>query len=100
MLYCPLPELDGGAIGKELRHAIEGGFLQTRREEDDANVIYRREAPKTLENSHGTLFVHNFNETRRVRRIILPEIKVLVIFFGMVGFPPRMDGALPYLSCN
>jgi len=41
VLYCPLPDLDGGAIGKELRHAIEGGPLQIRREEDDANVIYK-----------------------------------------------------------
>ena len=34
-------ELDSGAIGKELCHAIEGGSLQIRREGDDANVIYR-----------------------------------------------------------
>jgi hypothetical protein len=39
--YYGVVKLDGGAIRKELCHAIEGGSLQISHESDDANVIYK-----------------------------------------------------------
>lgn len=54
---------------------MEEGSERLRGEEDDANVIYGLERSYMFKSSHNALFIDNFNDARRVRRVKQQKIK-------------------------